>query len=502
MSIVFDHQSNSLRIDHTYDEFMKGHFQGQMPAYNSADGTVANHISYRHEHAHFTSFLATGLSELQSITQNFRFSLLISTFVELLRKSPDELVVPLIKPGSRSDLSLEYIAGLSEAWDQSFSIESSLLGYGINQSVSETFRFGVADRMGELVQNPLLQFNLPRYRRFLKQILFSTPPQHVTKPGALSVRVELRDGKNMSLSPRSVLEAFAITIEVIAEYIKCIRTSANVLRTEPKRVPPRMYTVALEEILEAIVPERNIGVDDYIYGKAGSDVYWAVALTSFAAMQVPVIEDVQGDAVVMGSLKQLNPAMRLVYILNGIQSGSVPNPLDTYRNRDTNEIFQWIVKSHESVNDYWSIKFNQHIHDLVMSNFDHFRSNNSMHKMSWLARAMTYANPVEMIGDGGAWLGLAPRYVRTSDNKFVIYGNDKDDEVKRDAFAGYVDANAIYILQAMTFGDSWDTCWDKVAGLDTDGKLSAMTLALGFYMTKCGCDLDQLPEITLADGYT
>jgi len=502
MSIVFDHQSNSLRVDQTYDEFLKGHVLGQLPAYNPVDGAVAKHISYRHEHAHFTSFLATGLSELQSITQNFRLSLLISTFYDLLRKSPKKLVVPLINPGTQSEFSSDFIAGLSEAWCQSFSIESSLLGFGTTKSIDETFRIGPADQMGRLIRSPLLEFNLPRYRRFLKQILFSTSPQLATRAEALVVRVERLDGKFVSLSPRSVLEAFAITIEVIAEYVKCIRTSANVLRTEPKRVPSRMYTIAIEQILEVIVPERTIGIDDYIYGKAGSDVYWAVALTSFAAMQVPVIEDIQGDAVVMGSLKQLNPALRLVHILKGIQSGSVPNPLVTYPNRDKEEIFEWIVKSHESVSDYWSVKFNQRILELVTGNLAQYHTNSSMHNMSWLARAMTCLNPVEMIGDGGIWLGLTPRYIWTSDNKCIFYGPEMDDVQRHHLIAAYMNANAVYILQAMVFGDWWDTCWDKVAGLDTNGKLSAMAFALGSYMTDCGYDVDQLPKITLADGYS
>ena len=120
------------------------------------------------------------------------------------------------------------------------------------------------------------------------------------------------------MSSRSVIEAYAITIEVIAEYVKSLWTSLTVLRQEPKRIPPRIYSVALEKILEVILPGHAFSVSQYLCGQAGSDVYSAVALTAFAAMQVPVVEDPQGDSIVMGSLKQLHPALRLQAMFQGI----------------------------------------------------------------------------------------------------------------------------------------------------------------------------------------
>jgi hypothetical protein len=306
----------------------------------------------------------------------------------------------------------------------------------------------------------------------------------------------------MKMSSRSVLEAYAITIEIIAEYIKSVWTSLNVPRQEPKRVPPRIYSVALEAILETILPDRAIFMDEYVYGKAGSDVYWAVALTAYAAMQVPVVEDPQGDAIIMGSLKQLHPALRLHAMIQGLIGGHIPNPLETYSSRqDSRVVMQWLIECHKFIGDPWSIKFAQHISSVVAGMPERYSRPASMHDLSWAARAAFCSEPYEMIGDGGIWLGLLPRFVRTSDDCILVYG-DVDVEGDRDqVFAAFIGANALYVLEAMVFGKSWDVCWDKVCGFSPEQKIEAMRLASAFYLHKSGIEYENTPVISLINGF-
>jgi hypothetical protein len=54
----------------------------------------------------------------------------------------------------------------------------------------------------------------------------------------------------------------------------------------------------------------------------------------------------------------------------------------------------------------------------------------------------------------------------------------------------------------MVFGDSWDSCWDKVIGFDKTEKIWAMTAVMAVQMIELGTKKKHIPEIRIVDGYS
>ena len=102
MSVAFDFHTLSLTIDYTLEEYQKSTGSGDLVALMGIHlpeaGPVdrSKFLRFRHEHAHFTSFMATGLAELYGIFSDY---LLVFLFRVLQGNAEDlagiELELPL-----------------------------------------------------------------------------------------------------------------------------------------------------------------------------------------------------------------------------------------------------------------------------------------------------------------------------------------------------------------------------------------------------------------------
>src|SRR5438105_197554 len=181
MPVAYDPQSNSLQVEHTRDEYLKAVNQFGLYIWGGVDDDIGHRIAFRHEHAHFTSILATDLSELRSIVQDWKHTILVAALQEAVRNKA--IVVPVLR-GPGGTLSAEQSRVVIDAWTQATWVEGYLLGFGTSKSVGELFRFSLVDRFVETFDTPLTRFNAPRFRKLLKQINFTTSFHILNNPAA------------------------------------------------------------------------------------------------------------------------------------------------------------------------------------------------------------------------------------------------------------------------------------------------------------------------------
>ena len=466
MSIYYDHHTQRIRVPHTRAEYLQA-LGSTRPCgihlYAAIDDRLDYRVQFRHEHAHFASFQATGLAELQAIFSDYKLFLFHLIVRHFYQEGSGKLRVPLIR---RHDASSELNSLIGRAIKQINQQESLFFGYGTNASIDELFSTHIQEELVKKLSNgrSYIVPNMMRYRKFLRQMRFATDPTIAMHPDAASVFIQFGESEKIRVSSRSVQEAYAITIEVISEYIKAIFTSLNSRGSESKRMPPKSNTVAITYILSAIT-DTAITLKDYVFGRAGARIYWAVALVALAAMQVPVMEDLEGEPIAMGSLKQLSPATRLGFILKAIESGTIPNPLKTYGQQD-HDVLRWLDQAHSAIGDPWSLKFYMNIAHIIHSMPDEYRTKFkkfSMHKTSWAARSNFVTSPKDWIMEAGFFTENSPvqiRYIQTSDGSIIT---DAEPDVAQDqlVFEYLVDCG-IHILEAMIFDDKWHSDWDKV----------------------------------------
>ena len=480
MSVLYDHQLGAVAVPHKKADYLKAIASGfhGLHQWGTHNDSIAERIVFRHEHAHFTSFQSSGLAELQSVVAGWKLTMLIACSMSIINNNAIKVVrVPLLT-GSQSQYFTErQVAAFNAAWKQAEFIESYLFGLGTKLALGELFSFGIADRFVESFPAVAAFHNVHFFRRFLKQMSLTVRSDLLNDPAAANARRIMTGEKYPRIvSSRSVMEAYAVTIEVIAEYVKFMWTNENPPRQTPKRKPDQNYLIAIEHVLAQL--DVCISIDEYIYGRAPAHIYWAVALVTHSAMQVPVLEDVQGDTIVMGSLNQISIAQRLVLITENIKEGKISDPRSTY-NSDTPEILRWISECQRAIGDPWSMKFCQHIDEVVCAMPQRFLDvrTRDPHRLSWLARSLLYRNPQEMIGDGGIWLtDLQVKYVVTADGGVLAFGEDS-----REILMEYVRDSCLYILEAMIRGGSWAAVWHRLSPLRGRTRLEAIMMCLAYY---------------------
>jgi hypothetical protein len=88
------------------------------------------------------------------------------------------------------------------------------------------------------------------------------------------------------------------------------------------------------------------------------------------------------------------------------------------------------------------------------------------------------------------------RYVRTSDGKLVVSGNDK-----KSFQAQYLADHVHILLQAAVFGEDWDNVWAKLADVPVNNRLGALRSAIlyvaDFFGDLATKDVAQLPTFAL-----
>lgn len=489
MDPIYDFRSATLFVPYTEAEYRKavGDWHLGPNIYADFGGSTDFKVKFRHEHAHFSSYMASGLVDLHTFFKNQRLAIGWALVNHFACRSDGVLEVPLLVSEDHSEIARHGRLVI----DQLRSQEAFFLGYGTNKTPRQLFNSEYMDSLFRLLAPDddsdawlNIAVNTLYYRRFLRQLYFTTDVNLLDNPEVLTPMVSFDPGETkVAVTSRAVMEAYAITIEVIAEYVKAVRTSADIGRTHAKRLPGALDQPALLLAIECLSSEP-VSLEDYVSGahvfKEGSGLYQSVALVAFASMQVPVLEELNADTLVLGSAKQLCPALRFLHIVDNIAKGTIPHPRGVL-DQDRIGILKWIDEAHKSVGDPWSLKICGHLFEECKADprkYDLERQLWDLTLAGHAGRVNFFAAPHEMIEDAGIWLNAPPcwvRYVGTADGKFVSWINTDDTDAVR--LNRLMDINT-QIVEAIVFGDVWHSTWEKLADYNDISKDVVMSLAL------------------------
>lgn len=282
----YDHTNQSLHTSLTADELKKCPeltLVFQFVGTDDLDIPTESSIKHRHELAHFYSYNASGLHELYEVIHHYK------------RHALREAIVFCKNDINVDGLSVRVKSiEIQNAITQLDLQEAFLFGYGSTKSLWETFnpttQIAFLNEIG-YPKEKLRCGAVGDYLDFLDQILLTSASELVKLPFSGLPYAS----KSVLLSSRSVIEAYAITSETVAEYIKKIVWVGNKagstgshynLRKNKKRVPAAIDTVALEMCINTLCKEK-ISISDYVtFAGVRPELYWGIALLTFTAMQI------------------------------------------------------------------------------------------------------------------------------------------------------------------------------------------------------------------------
>lgn len=489
MEPIYDFRSDTLFVAYTEAEYRKaiGDWKLGPNIYADAGGSTDFKVKYRHEHAHFASYMASGLVDLHTFFKNQRLAIGFALVEHFARRSDDVLEVPLVVSEDQSEIARHARLVIEQFRAQ----EAFFLGYGTNKTPRQLFNLDYIESFYRLIapnDDPVswtnVVLNSLHYRRFLRQLYYTTDVYRLDNPDALTPMVSFDQAETKSpVTSRAVMEAYALTIEVIAEFVKAVWTSADIGRTHPKRLPGVLDQPALLMAIDCLSPEP-VSLEDYVSGahvfKSGSGLYQSIALVTFASMQVPVLEELDAEGVVLGSVKQLCPALRFMHIMDNIAKGAIPHPrgvLDEGRE----EILKWIDLAHKSLGDPWSLKMCSHLFEEWKVDPQKYHLENQVWDLTLAGhagRVNFFAEPREMIEDAGIWLNYPPcwvRYIGTADGKIISWINPDESDAVR--LFRLMDISG-QVIEALIFSDVWFSTWEKVAYYEDIDRDALIGLAL------------------------
>ena len=456
MAVTFDFQTISVNIDHSLDEYTAIPVKIGIHVWEDSMGDRSKILRFRHEHAHFTSYMASGLCDLYGVFNDYCLAFLYA----VLRTYQDHeaVALPLITKGSDliDDAQKETI---NRAWKHLNLLRAFLFG------------FGGRDTLGTLTDSE--QHNLfwetyyderfmPIVRRFLRLTSARNPMSSGRDANAALPEILLESGRRR-LTSRSVMEAYAITIELFNVHFRSVLTDATFYSSSPERDPGPLYTAAIEYALEKSELDETASLAQYLSGTAPHATYEYIACISFAAMQVPVLQDLEGEVVIDGSLFSACPAVRFQRLVDAYRLKQIPTIPDVGRGAETQNIWiTWLEQCGNALGDIATMKLCRKAHERC-ENDPALRSKvpgtQSMIESCWAAHANLYRNPGEYILDGGLFAERWPcqvRYLRTSDAKLISALDNQG------ARASYIFDYSGLVLEAAVFGSSWDSVWAKM----------------------------------------
>lgn len=267
------------------------------------------------------------------------------------------------------------------------------------------------------------------------------------------------------------MEAYAITIELAATHLRKLESDRTYYANPTMRQPGPLYTVALQYLLEQHPWPKRVRLDAFLAGRAPIECYYVVPVLTFAAMQVPVLQVLEGDVLVRGDLRSLSVAHAFDLIVTGIRDGDLSGPppnLRNAQNRDQ-ELITWLEVCRTHLGDEATMQ----IYTEVQAAFDREERLKTMSSASqtiselvWAARANFMRDPAEYVLDAGLYAErhpCQPRFVRTSDNRVARLGDDEKAE-----YAQYLAEHAVPILEAAVFGQQWDSTWAKLPEISAE----------------------------------
>jgi hypothetical protein len=432
---------NDLEITRNLNAYYRG----------GTDCDIDSRIKHRHEHAHFFSFNATGLSDIHSIFQNYLEAILELGVTKYIN-SNDSITLPFC---SDNKLKTKFDAAFQNAINQVKEQEAYMFGYGSNKSIYDIFNpkpqyefLSFFDAKNDVSTS--LAATMMLHKNLVTQLLFSLDSEYFDSPV-----ISLPQYGDRKINSRSVMEAYAITIEIVSEYIKAVVLGKDDReRHSKKRIPSTIDRVALEACF-SILADDSIDIASYVaFASVEPELYWSISLVTFSALMVPAI-NIDNSVVTMGGIKQLNPAHRLVHILGYIQAGILEHPRSIYGKLEAEVIHDWINKAHKVIGDPWSLKFAKNAFSHVVSNpdlYDYDSQFENPERLSMVARYLFFHDMYGSISESSAYRNeLIIPYVVSADKK--VLANTSWDPDK--AFIRWTYDNRVYMLQMTLSNAKW-----------------------------------------------
>jgi hypothetical protein len=506
MATAFDFHTLSLSIDQTLAEYQQALEQSKaaglgMNVWEVATGDRSQTLRFRHEHAHFSSFMASGLADLYGIFGDYALVFLHAVMDRLVYQPNLPANVPLLlTPVNESQMQTAARDLIARAWKQFNTIRAIFFGFGGKHTVADLLNPETQEVFWKEFGNPRLYPIIGRFGQLMSQLLPAEDinKRDLTKASALPP-VKL-NGTLHELTTRSVMEAYAITIEILNTYFRGVHTDLTFYSESPSRNPGSFYTIAIEYALHhAIQPQTTL--QEFLSGSAPIEVYYLMAALSFAAMQVPVIQELDGNVSIAGNLNTLIPAWRFWMIVDARVKRLIPDlPQNVRSAASAHEFLGWLRKCSEAIGDPISATHATRAKEAVendprLSNMS--PESQSLIDLSWAARANLETFPNEYVLDAGLFAQrypCQPRFIRTLDSKLVIIGETPAFQSR------YVAEQAVPILEAAIFPEHWDATWEKMPEISEEERADLIKGVAGycaflFNDAKAGQD-PSLPTVT------
>ena len=522
MTVAFDFHTLSLTIDHALDEYLQLRGRNGEPklvslkelrrhagiappepsagpeppdmvpaadvldavmGINLAEAPVGDRskfLRFRHEHAHFTSFVASGLADLYGVFSDY---ILVFLSLALVGQAADpskiELEVPLIAGADADKLSPQTRDVINRAWRQINHARAFFFGFGTTLSLGELLDLQTQDQFWKIHFQPRFTPIVQRYYGLMSGLLPARPGgADLTRQSALPPVVV--NEKRRVLTTRAVMEAYAITIELFHTHFRKLETNLTFYGSPTVRDPGPLYTIAIEYALENSGASPTATLGEFLQGEAPLELYYLIAALSFAAMQVPVIQMLNGNVVVAGNLQTLCPAYRFRNMVDALKQNRIPPLPANVRSEESGAaLLSWLWSCHEAIGDHDTKPIYEHVNEQFDSDpalRAMSREKQTLVQLSWAARANFCRSPNEYVLDAGLFserYPCQPRFIRTSDGRLAANADSMDRFATR-----HLTEHALPMLEAAVFAEHWDSAWAKMPEIAATARARQLELAL------------------------
>jgi hypothetical protein len=500
----FDFHTLAINIDQPLSEYteMQTPLLG-LHLYAIVSGDRGKVLQFRHEHAHFASFTASGLADLQGIFSDYRWAFLHALMRDCNKTRKDNRsMIPVINDCNYDDLSdLDRI--VLTAWRQIDTQVAYFMGFNANTSVRDLVDFEPQEAFwGWFFDSPYTGF-VKNYHDLVSGLAKALALRHLDQDRAAPL-VRLRN-RDLTISSRSVMEAYALTIEALNTHFRGVTTSLT-YNDRPLRTPGPLYTLAIEYALDNAGFAGTDAVQDYFAGKLPLNIYYTIAALSFASMQIPFLLKPDGHFSADADLRLLCPGHRFVRMIEALTDGRLSAFPEGSRSKIP--LYAWLRACHESIGDGMTMDIYEAVHSEVERDAKLKRSLENAHKsiihLCFAARENFVADPNEFVLDAGLFVGKYPcqvRFVRTIDGRLVYeaFGEDELQQFR----ARWTDDHSMPVLTAACFTKSWHATWSRMPEIAEDERLGAIQTAYTYTSAMFSIDTDVIKprDFVLAERF-
>lgn len=462
----FDSYTLSLSIDQTLEEFLED--QKSMPGMRIWENPLGDRekiLSFRHEFAHFASYVATGLADLVGVFFDYKIIFLDSIINHVIDKTGPVVEVPILIPGEAPCFSDRDKTIITVAFNDINNLLSYYVGLGSELTHRKMFDLYNQTRFWSRYWRPEYDQVIRRFYSLITSHTLIQQENYLDTP--VMPAANLPQGIRL-LSSRSVIEAYALCIELINRHFKGIFSSANkdnflsnFINSRKPIQAGEHYTVAIEYFLQFSGLFPNCTLDMFLAGKAPHDSYYALLYLSFAALQIPLIQIPPGEVVFMGTVRDLSPCSRFFGIVGALREGRLKLPDKRLIELKDEEALAFLSECHNVIGDTRTMEK----YELVMNVREILEKNKNEQsdipqyldpiQVSINGHANFYTGAADFIKEGGLFSFKYPcevAYLITSNNKLINTFQDREL-----GWFFYLLTNCVYLYEAAVFNRLWET---------------------------------------------